>query len=291
MPRGIAFTLISMFATSMFSVPILSSAADFNSLLLNDLKILTDSSAESEELRVNSKATFSLTISNNDPLTKHFVAIFDVRDSNQVSVSLSLEEGAAAKYATTFVRSSWIPDEPGAYTVRSFILSDSDLPEVLSSIITTKVRVVEGQEPEPMEEKPEEAPITVVEEPFVEPTLDMLKAYALQKINEDREDYGLEPVALSNNKAAQVHAEDVLSTRFISHWMTNGEKPYMTYSRLGGTGYVSQNVATAGDEQYFEDCTSGEYYCEPMDPLAEIEDLERSMMYDDEVCSRQWPQG
>ena len=58
--------------------------------------------------------------------------------------------------------------------------------------------------------------------------------YALKKINEDREKAGLSPVLLSNNEAAQAHAEDVLKTGTISHWMTNGEKPYMTYTRYGG---------------------------------------------------------
>ena len=30
------------------------------------------------------------------------------------------------------------------------------------------------------------------------------------------------------------------------HYMSNGEKPYMTYSMTGGTGYVAQNVAFGG---------------------------------------------
>jgi uncharacterized protein YkwD len=114
-----------------------------------------------------------------------------------------------------------------------------------------------------------------------DPTLDQLRKYALEKINEDRKKYDLPPVELSDNQAAQIHAEDVLKTKQISHWMTNGEKPYMTYTRYGGTGSVGQNVALSGDEQYSKDCRSGFYLCVRMDPFREIENHEHGMMYDD----------
>jgi hypothetical protein len=58
-----------------------------------------------------------------------------------------------------------------------------------------------------------------------------LQNYALQLINQDRVQAGLVPVQLSSNQAAQAQAKDVLNTRQISHWMTDGEKPYMTYTR------------------------------------------------------------
>lgn len=115
-------------------------------------------------------------------------------------------------------------------------------------------------------------------------TIEDYRQYALQLINEDRADAGLPPVELSDNVAAQVHAEDVLKTRHISHWMTNGEKPYMTYTRYGGTGAVGQNVAISGDMSYYKDCTSGFYYCEGMDPYSEIADHEYGMIYDDFLC-------
>jgi hypothetical protein len=65
------------------------------------------------------------------------------------------------------------------------------------------------------------------------PNKEELILYALEKVNKDRVDFGLPPVKLSDNQAAQEHAQDVFETRAISHWMTNGKKPYMTYSRLG----------------------------------------------------------
>ena len=68
------------------------------------------------------------------------------------------------------------------------------------------------------------------------PTLSDLKEFALQKINEDRAKFDLQQVKLSQNNAAQVHAEDILKTEQISHWMTSGEKPYMTYTKYNGLG-------------------------------------------------------
>jgi cysteine-rich secretory family protein len=113
------------------------------------------------------------------------------------------------------------------------------------------------------------------------PNIDELREFALEKINEDRKKYDLPPVMLSDNQAAQIHAEDVLKTKQISHWMTNGEKPYMTYTRYGGTGSVGQNVGLSGDKQYAQDCASVFYMCHPMDPFREIENHEYNMMYDD----------
>jgi hypothetical protein len=77
---------------------------------------------------------------------------------------------------------------------------------------------------------------------------DSLIQYALMKINEDRMKFGLPPVELSLNQAAQVHAADLLKSRdrHPSHWSPDGMKPYMVYSVYDGTGYVEQNVATAG---------------------------------------------
>jgi uncharacterized protein YkwD len=113
-----------------------------------------------------------------------------------------------------------------------------------------------------------------------------LVQHALDLINEDRADFGLPALELSSNQAAQAHAEDVFKTKRISHWMTNGEKPYMTYTRYGGEGSVQQNVAIAGfsAEQYDECRTSILIDCEKIEPRSTIEELEYEMMYKDAEC-------
>jgi hypothetical protein len=94
------------------------------------------------------------------------------------------------------------------------------------------------------------------------------------------------PVKLSSNQAAEIHAEDVFRTRQISHWTTNGEKPYMTYTQNDGEGSVQQNVAIAGfsPEQYEQCVTNILVQCEKIEPLYTIEQLQYEMMYNDKEC-------
>lgn len=108
-----------------------------------------------------------------------------------------------------------------------------------------------------------------------------LVRFTLDRINHDRAENNLSPVLLSNNTAAQIHAEDVYNTGIISHWQTNGEKPYMTYSRLGGLGYVDQNVAIKGSDQYRNGCKQFNVICEKISPLRDIADEENQMMFND----------
>jgi uncharacterized protein YkwD len=107
---------------------------------------------------------------------------------------------------------------------------------------------------------------------------------ALDLVNQDRAKYGLAPLQLSSNEAAQVHADDVLKTRIISHWMTNGEKPYMTYTRYGGTGYVAQNVAFGG-YQDIKQCNMPNVICKPIDPIQAMEQSEYNMIFNDAVSN------
>ena len=125
-------------------------------------------------------------------------------------------------------------------------------------------------------------------------SLKILQNYALSKINTDRLSVGLNPVSISDNKAAQYHAAEILRTELLSHWSKNGLKPYMLYSLHNGTGYVQQNI---GQISYVNTddvikgitshsfCTSdSKLYCEPLDPFDAIDKLENSMMYNDFLC-------
>lgn len=154
-------------------------------------------------------------------------------------------------------------------TVALFILAPALMSSISQQEDNPVIRILQprGQEPN-----------TVPREELVQHALDL--------INEDRVDFGLPPVELSLNLAGQVHAEDVYRTKQISHWMTNGDKPYMTYTRYGGEGSVQQNVAIAGFSaaQYQECLTSILVDCERIDPLYTIEELEYEMVYKDKEC-------
>ena len=105
-----------------------------------------------------------------------------------------------------------------------------------------------------------------------------LRQYALELINADRSKHGATPVRLGTNGAAQDHADDMLEHGYYGHWWVDGRKPYMVYSELGGTSYVSENVGWRG---YESDCDSPRVNCPILDPRENLEHLHNGMMYDD----------
>lgn len=100
--------------------------------------------------------------------------------------------------------------------------------------------------------------------------------YALSLINSDRQAHGLQNVTLSAVNSGQLHAQEMLSNDFFSHWDTNGYKPHMRYTLAGGKGAVSENIAWQG--------MTGNIFA--IDVKTALENLEYSMMYDD--ASSNW---
>ncbi|MFQ6064197.1 MAG: CAP domain-containing protein [Candidatus Bathyarchaeia archaeon] len=98
--------------------------------------------------------------------------------------------------------------------------------------------------------------------------IDELVNYALSLINIDRTTHGLVNVSLSPIESAQEHAEDMLKHNYLSHWGTDGYKPYMRYTLAGGQGAVAENCAW-------------QYSSGFLDVKEAIKDLEWNMMYDD----------
>lgn len=69
-----------------------------------------------------------------------------------------------------------------------------------------------------------------------------LATFALGLINHDRQQNGLSNVTLSAVPSGQQHADSMAYFGYFSHWDTQGLKPYMRYTMLGGTGYVAENI-------------------------------------------------
>ena len=103
-----------------------------------------------------------------------------------------------------------------------------------------------------------------------------LAAYALGLINQDRGTNGTGPVAMDYNQAAQQHADSMLYYGYFSHFDTQGYKPYMRYSLLGGRGADFENVAY----YYF----SIPHFLSTGSVETAIKDLEYSMIYNDSSC-------
>ena len=100
-----------------------------------------------------------------------------------------------------------------------------------------------------------------------------LAAYALQVVNADRAANGTGPVVLGYNQAAQQHADSMLHYGYFSHFDTQGYKPYMRYTLLGGRGADTENIGWSGglftSMQAVEDG---------------IRQLEESMVHNDSAC-------
>jgi uncharacterized protein YkwD len=108
-----------------------------------------------------------------------------------------------------------------------------------------------------------------------------LASYALSLINQDRSSFGLAPVSLSPVPSAQQHAYSMLQNGYFSHWDTQGLKPYMRYTLLGGSGAVEENVAY---ESSSSSSTSTPYFTSVQVIEQALKDLEYDMMYNDSSC-------
>jgi len=103
-----------------------------------------------------------------------------------------------------------------------------------------------------------------------------LASFTLSLINQDRANQSAAAVTLGTNQAAQQHADSMLKYDYFSHYDTQGFKPYMRYTLLGGVGAVTENVAYINwPSTHFT--SSG-----PVESSVAL--LEHGMMYNDSVC-------
>ena len=70
------------------------------------------------------------------------------------------------------------------------------------------------------------------------------KRHMLELVNQARAKNGVPPVVMGNNNAAQIHAENLLRDCVLSHWGTDGLKPYMRYTLAGGYQTNAENALT-----------------------------------------------
>lgn len=104
----------------------------------------------------------------------------------------------------------------------------------------------------------------------------VLSAYVLSLVNSDRANYSLAAVTLSNGSVAQQHADSMLLYGYFSHNDTQGFKPYMRYTLLGGKGAVEENIATS--------YTGFPHFTSVSSVEDALKSLEYTMMYNDSLC-------
>lgn len=231
----------------------------------------------SDNIFTDSPVFLSAAFSYKSQTQQPFVAVFEVRDSKDVTVFVKLDAGLLVPAGQQLSRVYWVPEIAGEYTARVFAVSSISEPEILSGIQSISFTVENSPEiEEPVEYSLSERPSGTM--------LNELRNYAVTKINEDRARFSLPPLDLSQNTAAQHHAEDILKTKQKSYWTTSGENPYVTYTRYGGVGAVAQNVAVSGSPGYFADCASGAYPCDKVNPFEQIDLHQYGMVYEDADC-------
>ena len=70
------------------------------------------------------------------------------------------------------------------------------------------------------------------------------KRHMLELINQARVRNGVPPVVMGTNNSAQVQADQLLEDCVLSHWGTDGLKPYQRYSLAGGYQTNGENALT-----------------------------------------------
>ena len=116
---------------------------------------------------------------------------------------------------------------------------------------------------------------------YYPPQYGVLANFTLGLINNDRASNGLGPVTLSTVPSGQQHADSMDYYGYFSHWDTQGYKPYMRYTLLGGTGGVAENIA-------YGSCSNSSWTrslpCTLQTIENSINDSEWQMMNNDSIC-------
>lgn len=94
------------------------------------------------QITAGQQVVLATTVQNNNNNAQPFAAIIEVRDSNDVTVSLTFQIGTLNAGGSLNVGSSWTPDTSGTYTVRTFIVTNIATPQLLSQTSTSTVNVV-----------------------------------------------------------------------------------------------------------------------------------------------------
>jgi uncharacterized protein YkwD len=113
-------------------------------------------------------------------------------------------------------------------------------------------------------------------------SLDEARQYMVELINRDRATKDLVPVTLDGpaTLAAQRHAEEMASERYMSHYNLAGKSPNQRYTEAGGTGYSRENIYLAttryAGESGSEGASAAPLAQSPRFTRQELEEIESS---------------
>jgi hypothetical protein len=96
---------------------------------------------ELAELTVGRQVVLSTTIKNNNANVQPFLAIVEVRNSQQVTESLEWQTGSLSPDGSADIGISWTPERAGTYQIRTFVISDFERLDILSPVAVSEVVV------------------------------------------------------------------------------------------------------------------------------------------------------
>jgi uncharacterized protein YkwD len=95
------------------------------------------------------------------------------------------------------------------------------------------------------------AQTTVQRRKFNDDDVPAAREQLLNLVNAERSKAGLSQLQLDDlaNKVATEHAQDMAKGQFLSHWGSDGRKPYHRFALAGGTDAVQENASAATNIQ------------------------------------------
>src|SRR5256885_5373545 len=86
---------------------------------------------------------------------------------------------------------------------------------------------------------------------FSENDIPLARTRLLEQLNSERKRAGLSILEVDELacSVASGHALDMVKGNFLSHWGSDGRKPYHRYSFAGGTAAAQENVSSAENIQ------------------------------------------
>jgi glucose/arabinose dehydrogenase len=124
--------IILIFSTALPSFSSVSPVG-VSQLEVDDVRIGTEDGNIARAAVAFEPLIISSRLTNYQSTESRFSLIFEIRDSNGVTVSLDVREGNIGPKNMIRASSIWIPEKPDDYEIRNFAVNDLDAPEILSS--------------------------------------------------------------------------------------------------------------------------------------------------------------
>jgi hypothetical protein len=99
------------------------------------------SGGDIDEVNVGQQVVLSTTIANNVDADQPFVALVEVRDSDEATIFLAWQTGILDSNDDAEVGLSFMPDKPGTYSIRTFVISSLSDPQILSAVEESELTV------------------------------------------------------------------------------------------------------------------------------------------------------